>query len=215
MSGDGNQPGLCPGCQAPLQTPLACGACGVLINVSGPGSAEPSPFAILGLEVTFDVDTKDARKRLRRTAHKVHPDFYATAGEAQRELAEQNNAILNRAYEIVVDDVRRADWIVRHLGGPGEKDFGCMHQEFLLEVMDWNETLDENEPGSEEFDALDADLKAERRHLIESIAGYLTPLPDPKTSEGTEALKDVRKDLNALRYVDRALTRVAGLPTPV
>ncbi|MFT6109556.1 MAG: hypothetical protein ACJA2W_002478 [Planctomycetota bacterium] len=47
------------------------------------------------------------------------------------------------------------------------------------------------------------------------MAGYLTPLPDPKTSEGTEALKDVRKDLNALRYVDRALTRVAGLPTPV
>lgn len=208
----GSQSGLCPSCNAPLQTPLACGSCGVLIDVS---HDEPSPFAILGMDVTFDIDAKEARKRLRRIAHKVHPDFYATAGEEQLELAEQNNALLNRAYEILVDDVRRADWIVRSLGGPGAKDLGCMHQEFLMEVMEWNETLDENEPGSEEFEALDGELKAERKHLIESIQGYLTPIPDPKTPEGALALKDVRKDLNALRYIDRALTRVSGLPAPI
>lgn len=203
--------GSCPHCQAELGSPLACRTCGVLFDVS---ANEPSPFAVLGFELSFDVDKKDARKRLRRIAHSVHPDFYALAGEAQLALAEQNNALLNRAYDIVVDDVRRADWIVRHLGGPGEKDLGCMHQDFLMEVMEWNEILDDNEPGSPEFDGLGDELRTERERLVGAIAGYLTPLPDPGTTEGSEALKDVRKDLNALRYIDRALTRVAGSPSP-
>ncbi len=201
--------GPCSSCGVQLESPLACAACGTLIDVS---ANEPTPFAVLGLEIAFTIDKKAARKRLRRIAHSVHPDFYALAGEAQIALAEHNNALLNRAYDIVTDDLRRADWIVRHLGGPGEKDLGCMHQEFLMEVMEWNEILDDHEPGSEEFETLDGELKGERQHLVEAITGYLTPLPDPGTTEGAEALKDVRKDLNALRYIDRALARVAGLP---
>lgn len=212
MSSQGNQLAQCASCDAPMETPLACGACGVLVDVT---AMEPSPFATLGLSVAFEVDAKDARKRLRRIAHQVHPDYYTTGGPEQLALAEHNNALLNRAYEIITDDVRRADWIVRQLGGPGEKDLGCMHQEFLMEVMEWNEVLDENEPGSPEFQALESELREERERLVTAISGHLTPLPDPATPAGAEALKDVRKDLNALRYIDRALTRVAGLPTPI
>ena len=90
-----------------------------------------------------------------------------------------------------------------------------MHQEFLMEVMEWNEILDDHEPGSPEFESLETDLREERERLTAAIAAYLTPLPDPSSPEGAEALKDVRKDLNALRYIDRALTRVAGLPAPL
>lgn len=211
MSRTGTQPAPCASCNAPMETPLACGACGVLVDVT---ENEPTPFAVLGLDISSDVEPKGARKRLRRIAHLVHPDYYTTGGAAQLALAEHNNALLNRSYEIVTNDVRRADWIVRHLGGPGEKDLGCMHQEFLMEVMEWNEVLDENEPGSEEFKTLGTDLQEERERLVAAISGYLTPLPDPNSPDGAEALKDVRKDLNALRYIDRALTRVAGLPTP-
>jgi hypothetical protein len=212
MSSQGHQPGLCASCDAPLETPLACGACGVLVDVA---ENEPTPFAVLGLEVSCSVDRKDARKRLRRFAHLVHPDYYTTGGADQLALAEHNNALLNHAFDVVTSDVTRADWIVRHLGGPGEKDLGCMHQEFLMEVMEWNEILDENEPGSPEFEALGSDLREERERLVASIEGYLTPLPNPNTPEGEEALKDVRKDLNALRYIDRALNRVADLPAPI
>ncbi|MEM8713187.1 MAG: iron-sulfur cluster co-chaperone HscB C-terminal domain-containing protein, partial [Planctomycetota bacterium] len=211
METDGPQ-GACPECGSQLRTPLACGSCGALLDVS---DADPTPFAILGLKVAFGVDAKDARKRLRRIAHKVHPDFYATEGGELLARAEHNHALLNHAYEVVTSDVRRADWIVQHLGGPGEKDLGSMHQEFLMEVMEWNEVLDENEPGSEAFESLGAELRVERASLLSSIEGHLTPLPDPASPEGAEALKDVRKDLNALRYVDRALLRVSGQPTPL
>ena len=41
---------------------------------------------------------------------------------------------------------------------------------------------------------------------VGSITAALTPLPSP----GDDSLGAVRKDLNALRYVDRALARAAG-----
>lgn len=196
----------CTSCGAELETPLACTSCGVLASVEG---RELTPFEVLGLEPRFDVDPKDAKKRLRRFTRLVHPDFFATEGGAVLELAEEHNARLNEAHAIVADDARRADWLVRHLGGPAEKELGCMPQAFLMEVMEWNETLEEHEPGSPAFESLAVELRAEREHLIALVATAFGPL----SSEGTvtaDALKDVRKNLNALRYVDRALSRVAG-----
>ena len=201
--------GTCPSCSAALQTPIACGECGALIDCSQ--HSELSPFAILGMEPSIQVDAKAAKKNLRRIAHKVHPDFYATAGEAQLALAEENNALLNDAFEIVSDDVRRADWLIRYLGGPGEKDLGCMPQAFLMEVMEWNEILDDHEPGSPEFKALAEELRSERASLVGEIETLLTPLP----ASGADELRNVRKALNALRYIERALQRVSGLPAPI
>ena len=38
-------PGNCPACKAPLETPLGCKACGVLLSVPD----DASPFALFGL----------------------------------------------------------------------------------------------------------------------------------------------------------------------
>lgn len=186
-----------------LESPLACGSCGILNEAE---DVDHSPFAVLGLEPSFEVDTKDLKKRLRRLTRLVHPDFFATASQEELELAERQNARLNASYEIVEHDVKRADWLVRSLGGPGEKDLGCMPQAFLMEVMEWNETLDDHEPGSAAYEAMETELERERESLVADIARHLDPLPSP----GDDALKEVRKSLNALRYVERALSRVKG-----
>lgn len=194
----------CPSCGAGLETPLACGACGVLIQTEG----ALDPFSVLGLDLAIDVDQDEVKKRLRRFTRLVHPDFYALDGEEKRELAEENNALLNESYDIVSDDIRRADWLVRHLGGPSEKDLGTMPQEFLMEVMEWNETLEDADAGSHAVRALDDDLCAHRLQLMRGIHDALTPLPE----KGDDALAKTRQNLNALRYIERALARIAGLP---
>ena len=198
-------PAPCPNCGEGLETPLACGACGVLVQID----EEPTPFAVLGLEPSIAVDASDARKRLRRFTRLVHPDFFALAGDDQLALAEAHNARLNAAHDLVAAFAARADWLVRHLGGPSEKELGAMPQTFLMEVMEWNEVLEDNAPGSPCLTALAGELEEHREGLVRSITAALSPLPSP----GDDALASVRKDLNALRYVDRALGRAAGQAT--
>lgn len=197
----------CPSCGAGLETPLACGACGVLIETT----YCIDPFAVLGLEPSVDVDDADLRKRLRRFTRLVHPNFFALEAADQQLLSERNNAILNRAYDVVGDAPSRASSLVESLNGPSEKDLGAMPQAFLMEVMEWNETLDESEPGSPALAALEAELHTHRDSLVTQISTSLTPLPEA----GAKSLADTRKLLNALRYIDRALARVTGHPSPL
>lgn len=194
---------ICPACNAELETPLACGACGALIEQEG----DADPFATFGLARGWQVDQADLQKRLRRFSRLVHPDFYAAAGDAARELAERASALLNEAHDVLSDDFRRADWLVRAQGGPSESDERQMPQAFLMEVLEWNETLDaarDSEPGSDARAALERlgpTLQSERADAMERVGGLLTPLP----AAGADDLASLRRELNAVRYLDRAL----------
>jgi len=192
----------CPSCGAGLETPLACGACGVLMLTED----TPCPFGLLGLEPSFEVDPKDLKARLRRFTRLVHPDFFALEGDEALAKAERNNALLNEAYGILSDEARRANQLLEALGGPSEKDLGSMPQAFLMEVMEWNEVLEEAAPGSPELAKLEGELTEQLDRISAEVGSALTPLPQA----GDESLAGIRQSLNARRYVDRALGRISA-----
>ena len=202
-------PSACTDCGAGLETPLACGDCGTMMN----SSIEVSPFGVLGLPKAYAIDRTELTRRVRRIARMVHPDFYAAAGSTLKALAEAHGARLNEAYEILKDDARRADWLVRHLDGPSEESERQMPQAFLMQVIEWNETLEEGAdaaPGSPEqagLEALESELTAQRAESLASVAAALEPLPP----SGDGRLRAVRQTLNAIRYLDRTLRRLRDL----
>lgn len=201
--------GLCPECDSPLETALVCTSCELLI----PLDEDPTPFAALGLEPGWESDPKELRRRLLRFSRYLHPDFFATAEEEKRELAERSSAALNSAFETLSDSFRRADWLVLDLGGPSDSDERQMNQEFLLEVLEWNETLDDargSSPDSSERLALPelaASLQAERNARLAAVGELLTPLPE----RDSPLLHDARRELNAVRYIDRVLHDLEAL----
>jgi len=197
----------CARCSAELETPLGCSACGALAVLAD----DPGPFAVLGIDPAYAIDPQELRRRLVRFSRMTHPDFFATADEEQRLRAERATALLNEAYATLSDDVARADHLVETLGGPDENVERAMPQEFLMEVLEWNETLEEaREPEAvpdTKLEALQRDLQDRRARTLAEIARRLTPLP----AHGSPALRDVRRELNAVRYVDRALRQIEGL----
>ena len=199
----------CPACGARLETPLGCNACGVLLRPAD----DPSPFEVLGLEPTWEVNKTDLKKRLLRFSRLLHPDFHGISAADQKELAEANSARLNRAYEIVLDDFLRADWLVAHLDGPTHSDERQMPAEFLIEVLEWNEALDEAQaspPDSPERGALEqlvTTLNRQHEGLLAEIGRSLTPLPGRDGS----LLSEIRRQLNAVRYLSRTLFRIRDL----
>jgi molecular chaperone HscB len=198
----------CTSCGATLASALVCESCGALQAAS-----QADPWAVLGLERAHALDADALKKRLLALQRRVHPDYFGGADAAQRELAERNTAELNAAHRVLADDARRADLLVRTLGGPDDQAERQMPQEFLLEVLEWNETLEEareSQPGSPAHAALDdleAELRSERAAALERIAGLLTPTP----AAGAVALTDARRELNAVRYLDRTLSTLAEL----
>lgn len=202
---------LCPRCQDELLTPLVCLGCGALLEVDAGGAL--SPFELLGLPAGWEVDRKQLKRQLLKFSRAVHPDFFATAEEATRQRAEDASAALNAAHDILGDDFKRANYLVASLGGPSESDERQMPQAFLMQVLEWNEVLEDAQAakqGSAEWTVMEqlaGELATERQARLAAIAAQLTPLP----SAGDANLLATRQELNAVRYIDRTQAEIKNL----
>ena len=199
----------CPKCGAKLETPLGCGSCGVLFSPD----REPTPFEVFGLEPAYALDAKELKRRLLRFSRLLHPDYFGAADAATRALAERNTATLNQAHELLAQPSERADWLVRWLGGPSEGEQRAMPKSFLLEGLEWNETLEATRAGPHgereraQLRELDSVLRRQRESVSSEIARLLDPLP----ARGSAALTEARSQLNALRYLDNTLRQIEAL----
>lgn len=199
----------CPACGRALGTPLLCEACGALLALERP----PSPFEAFGLEPGFPLDLAVLRRRHLALSRALHPDVHARGDAETRRRAEDGTAALNGAFQILADEERRADWLVRSLGGPSESEERAMPPEFLQEVLEWSEAIEDarhapdGSPQRVRLDALLPVLEAERARRRAAVAGLLTPLPPA----GAPALRRARQELNALRYLERALNEIGEL----
>ena len=195
----------CTTCGAALELPCACKACGALQPLAG----ERDPWTELGFEPAFDLDEALLRRRLLSGSRLVHPDFHG-GDEAARALAEAHSARLNRAHAILVDGARRADALVVLLGGPDESASREMPREFLVEVLDWNESLEEareSRSWSDELAALSDELLERRAGELAALRALLVPAPP----RGDARLALARSRLAAVRYLDRALGELEAL----
>lgn len=201
---------VCQVCNAALELPCACSACGALQpDHNLPGSDPADPWATLGLARSMAIDATSLKKRLLQGSRMVHPDFHG-ADPASRALAELHSARLNRAYETLADEARRADALVLLLGGPSDTVAREMPREFLVEVLEWNEALEDaraSKTWSPAVVRLRDELHARRQA---ELAGVHSLLSNPLDSSPTQ-LAQARARLNAVRYLDRSLTDIEAL----
>ena len=198
----------CPHCGAKLETPLGCGACKVPLATQAPCD----PFSALGLAPSQALETSELERLHLKYTRWVHPDYFAASPEL-RALAEKNTGTLNGALSSLGDPIKRADHLVKALEGPSDAELKDMPQAFLMEVLDWNESLQEaleSEASSpERTRALELlpELEERRAAGLSAICDLLIPLP----AKGAEALASARRELNAIRYLDRALGELETL----
>ena len=201
----------CSHCNEVLASPLACGGCESIFVAT----ASLSPFEVFGLPVAARLDRSSLRKKLLKLQRLLHPDFHGAAGETMVDIAEHNTAEVNSAYEVLRDAAKRSSWIVEHLGGPSESAERQMPQAFLMEVMEWNETMEElKEHGNPAetkagINELKAELNYQRAELIESTLDNTEAQLNQVA--GATDLASIRRDLNAVRYIDRALGAIAAI----
>ncbi len=160
------------------------------------------PFALLGLPRTFDLDPAAIRRAHLAAVTRLHPD---AADEEPDESAE-----LNRAKQVLMDPERRADALLRLLGGPSKEADKTLPGGggYLMQMMQTREEIESasTDEARQTWRTWAAELRAEYIQRVSELFSRAThsTTPDPAV------LKEIRVQLNAWRYVERMVEQLDG-----
>lgn len=171
----------------------------------------PDYFERLGLPRRFPLDPNTVEREYLSRSRELHPDYHQTGSTADRRASLELTASLNEAYVTLRDPFRRAEYLMRLLGGPTAQQEKNLDQSFLMEMMDIREQI-------EAVDATGSGLEEIETQLTDRLAGAADRLADlfapvetdrPSNSSRTERLLQIRKLLNAVKTMQSLLRDVA------
>jgi molecular chaperone HscB len=102
-------------------------------------------FELLEIPVSFSPDLTQLRKNYYRLSRETHPDHIPneTGESANNSLLKSGD--INAAYKTLADKDLRTKYILENFGLLGKDDNTPVDQDFLLEMMDVNEHLEDLE----------------------------------------------------------------------
>ncbi|RZL45673.1 MAG: Fe-S protein assembly co-chaperone HscB [Variovorax sp.] len=103
-----------------------------------------SDFTLFDVPATFSQDRVRLDARWKQLQREAHPDRFAAQGAAAQRTAMQWSVRINEAYARLKDPLRRAAYLCELNGVPIDAERNtAMPPEFLMQQMEWRESLDE------------------------------------------------------------------------
>jgi molecular chaperone HscB len=134
-------------------------------------------FELLGLPRKLSIDKVELRKRYILACQTAHPDLHSDGNSIQFEEAEIMTSMLNKAYEVLGDDMKRMSYVLSlHNSLPAEGE-AKLPMDFLMEVMDLNEMIEESQSDPDEntqktlldqLNSFSEEINLEGKKLIEA-----------------------------------------------
>lgn len=158
-------------------------------------------FELFDLPVSFDLDSKALDAAYLKVQAQTHPDRFANATAAEKRVAMQWTIRANEAYQALKKPLSRAQYLCElHGADIAAESNTAMPMEFLMQQMQWRETLDEAkaEKNVVLLEQLTDDLHAENRHLVHQLSVIFA-----KKEYGL-AVTDVRK----LMFLEKLQTEI-------
>jgi len=144
-------------------------------------------FERLGLPRRFAVDLGELERNYLARSREVHPDFHAGSTDAVEDAA----AALNEAYVTLRDPFRRAEHLLKWLGGPGASEDKNLPPAFLMEMLELREEI-------ESAKGTPADVARIETALMARTAALEATLPALFDAGN---LPVIRRELNCVRYL--------------
>ena len=125
-------------------------------------------FTLFQLEPQFDIDTDSLEQNYRTLAARFHPDRFASASAFEQKQAVMMASTVNEAYRTLKNPTDRAAYLLRQQGidadAPEHTSFA---PEFLMQQMEWRETLAEARGGQDQtaLPALDKEISGAQQEL--------------------------------------------------
>ncbi len=166
-----------------------------------------NPFETLGLEPRFEIDTSQLQQAFVRKSAAAHPDRLVGDPSAQAEAA-RDAAKINEAQRTLKAPESRAAALLAMLGGPGPEDHD-LPDGLLEEMLEVRETMADAQAEDDraKLDELEQWAEGRRSEHLNRIGRLFR---DVETSDSPDAdtLKQIRVELNALRYYQRMIEQL-------
>lgn len=119
-------------------------------------------FELFGLPRQFAQERSAIDARWKELQREAHPDRFAAHGAAAQRVAMQWSVRINEAYQRLKDPLRRAAYLCELHGAPiRAEDNTAMPAQFLMQQMEWRESLEEAASAAA-LDALDDEVNSAR-----------------------------------------------------
>ncbi len=101
-------------------------------------------FQLFGLEPKFAIDAKKLAQTYQQLQKSVHPDRFAHASSQDQTLAVQKSSMINDAYQILKNPLKRAEYMLTVRGTPmPNQQSSFKDNAFLMRQMELREMLAE------------------------------------------------------------------------
>ncbi|MCB0668100.1 MAG: Fe-S protein assembly co-chaperone HscB [Saprospiraceae bacterium] len=132
-------------------------------------------FEFYDIPVAFQIDEDLLKRKYYELSRSFHPDFHTLASEDQQESALDKSTTNNQAFKTLSNFDERLKYILGLFGKLKEEGENKVPQDFLMEMMEINESLMELEmdPSEEAQTTLIKQIKEIERETYQDIAPIL------------------------------------------
>ena len=124
-------------------------------------------YELFNLPVTPVSDKAYISKKYIELQKKFHPDFFTNENEADKENALEQSAAINKAYNIFSNKEKTLEYFLQQKGIITADEKYSLPPDFLMEMMELNEALDEDDVNTEEkINAFENELNNDISQLI-------------------------------------------------
>uniref|UniRef100_A0A1A8CLN3 Iron-sulfur cluster co-chaperone protein HscB n=2 Tax=Nothobranchius kadleci TaxID=1051664 RepID=A0A1A8CLN3_NOTKA len=130
-------------------------------------------FKIMDCDYTFTLDTHKLQTRYLQLQRSLHPDNFSQKSVKEQGFSEHQSALVNKAYTTLLKPLSRGLYMLELEGVPLEEGTDShADSDFLLELMEVNEALDEAQT-PEEASKIGECMKGKLADLTEQIDAAL------------------------------------------
>jgi molecular chaperone HscB len=157
-------------------------------------------FALFQLKPQFKIDRQALESAYLTVQQKVHPDMHAQASDADKRVSMQLSALANSAYRTLMNPIQRGLYMCAKNGvDPQLETNTAMPAQFLMQQMEWRETLDDVRDQPSKLDELYKEVEQTRANLLKEVELAI---------DGANDFELAAKQLRALLFIDKFSTEL-------
>lgn len=137
-------------------------------------------------------------KKYQQLQKQFHPDFFTQATEEEKEEALEQSALVNEAYKVLKDKYALIAYYLKVNGKLEEDEKYALPADFLMEMMELNEDLDE-----------DTAVEGKVLQYIDDLEQEVEPILNTNSESHSEADYQTLKEFYfKAKYLQRLLDRL-------
>ena len=152
-------------------------------------------FSLFQIKPQFNIDRQALESAYLTVQKQVHPDLHAGGSDAEKRVSMQMATLANSAYRTLMNPIQRGLYLCsRHGVDPQLETNTAMPASFLMQQMEWRETLDDVRHDSAGLEQLYAEVEQTKKNVLKEVEQAI---------DGEHNFESAAQKLRALLFIDK------------